>query len=320
MKKTLFGALALAVLVGPVAGLDAALAYDSDRSFQEPGNALVSPFDAREGRTTFLMASNIGDKKLTTHWAFWSESCSHLADVSICLTQDDTVVVDPANVSAVNEANEAVGPKIDLTGNAGFVTVTAYEANEECENAGRSGEVLVDDSLLGSYTIADLATTASFGASPLVLGLDETGSYTDLPDHVVDEINAETFAPETLDAATVYAISLKERAGESQGFAGEVGPIKGQVHAAASYFDTLEIRTSLPDLVFGCAAALDLLQYLSPLQGATAGVLRLTDLRIEDGGSESPIGGDTGVYGIVAQALGPFGVVLEPTYKYTSLD
>jgi hypothetical protein len=316
MKGILFGALALSMLIGG----GKAYAYDSDRAFQEPGNALVAPFDAREGRTTFLLASNVGDKKLTTHWAFWSDSCSHLADVSICLTQDDTVVVDPASVSAVNEANDQVGPKVNLSGKAGFVTITAYEANENCDNPGRSGEVLVDDTLLGSYTIADLSTTASFGASPLVLGLDESGTYTDLPNKVVTEINAETFAPGDLAAATVYAISLEERGGESQGFAGEVGPIKGQVVAASSYFDNLEIRTSLPDLTFGCAAELDLLQYLSPLEGATAGILRLSDLRIVDGGSETEIGGTTAVYGIVAEAVGPFGVVLQPTYKYTSLE
>jgi hypothetical protein len=80
MKGILFGALALSMLIGG----GKAYAYDSDRAFQEPGNALVAPFDAREGRTTFLLASNVGDKKLTTHWAFWSDSCSHLADVSIC--------------------------------------------------------------------------------------------------------------------------------------------------------------------------------------------------------------------------------------------
>lgn len=314
-----FGIFAVVALVFSMTSI--AESYDSNRSFIEPGNALVAPFDAREGRTTFLVASNVGTQKLTTHWAFWSESCSHLVDVSICLTQDDTVVVDPAAVQAKTEDNTGVGPTIDLTGKNGFVTVTAYQANDSCDNAERSGEILVDDTLIGSFTIANLNSSSSFASNALVLGLDETGQFTDLNDSIVTQIDVETFAPETLVDAVVYAISLEEKAGEGQGFKGEIGPISGTINASSSYYDNLEIRTSLPDLSFGCAAAIDLLQYLSPLQGATSGLLRLRNLAVSRAdGSSAEIGGTTGVYGIVGEALGPYGVVLEPSYKFTSLN
>lgn len=314
-----FRVLAAIVLLFTIT--DYAESYDSNRSYIQPGNALVAPFDARDGHTTFLLASNIGTQKLTTHWAFWSESCSHLVDVSICLTQDDTVVVDPTAVQARAEDNTGVGPTINLSGNNGFVTVTAYQTNEECDNAERSGEVLVDNSLIGSYTIANTNTSSSFASNALILGLDETGEFTNLNDSIITQIDAETFSPESLVDAIVYAISLEERAGEGQGFKGEIGPISGTITATASYYDNLEIRTSLPDLSFGCAAAIDLLQYLAPLQGATSGLLRLRNIEVvRSDGSTSEIGGTTGVYGIVGEALGPYGVALEPSYKLTSLN
>src|SRR5512147_2839164 len=64
----------------------------------EPAVALVMPFDVTDGRASFELVSRIGGESqdpLATHWSFWSESCDHLADVFICLTPRDTVVVDP---------------------------------------------------------------------------------------------------------------------------------------------------------------------------------------------------------------------------------
>lgn len=314
---------AFCALLATLALAASARALDSLEAYGKPGNALVAPFDAREGKTTFLIASNVGKEhaKLTTHWAFWSGSCDHLADVSVCLTKDDTVVVDTTAVQAVLEDNSRVGPTIDLSGNFGFVSVTAFETNDDCEDAGKSGGALVDDALVGSVTIADMATGTAIATSPVTLGLDATGSFTDLPDVSVVEVNAETFAPGSLDLAVVYAFALEEHAGERTGFPGEIGPITGTVLASAAYFDTLELRTSLPDLEFGCAAALDIKEFLDPLEGATSGVLRLSDpLVLRNGGSSvEPLGGRTGAFGILAEALGSFAAALQPTYKVTSI-
>mgnify|MGYP005839416655 CR=1 FL=1 len=85
-------------------------ALDSFEAYRKAGNALVAPFDARAGKTTFLIASNVGTEhaKLTTHWAFWSGSCDHLADVNICLTKDDTVVVDTTAMPCARTTRRAV--------------------------------------------------------------------------------------------------------------------------------------------------------------------------------------------------------------------
>lgn len=66
---------------------------------------------------------------------------------------------------------------------------------------------------------------------------------------------------------------------------------------------------------------LDLLDFLAPLEGATAGLLRLSDVVVvRDGGaSTEPLGGRTGAYGILGEALGPFGAVFEPSFKTTAL-
>ena len=41
-----------------------------------------------------------------------------------CLTLNDTVVVDPTDIRAVDASNQAYGPSINLRGKAGFVVVT----------------------------------------------------------------------------------------------------------------------------------------------------------------------------------------------------
>ena len=61
--------------------------------------------------------SERGPRKSTSavasHWSFWSESCDHLADVFICLTLRDTVVVDPTALQGqiqFGQGNENTGP------------------------------------------------------------------------------------------------------------------------------------------------------------------------------------------------------------------
>lgn len=297
-------------------------ASDSNRALRVPGNALVAPFDVRDGKATFLLASNIGvqHNKLTTHWAFWSETCTHLTDVSICLTKDDTAIVDPTSISALNADNEPIGPTIDLSGNAGFVTVTAYQTDDDCTDAGRNGEVLVDDALVGNFTIADLETNAAFGGAALTLGLDPTGSYTNLPDQKVLSADLNTYAPGSLQQATAYVYTLEEFTGVLSGYAGEIGPVQGTLKWTASYYDNEEQRTSLPELEIGCAAVIDVKSYLDLLEGATSGILRLENVRLtRPDGSVGQLGGTTGAYGILGETVGPFGASLLPTFMFTDM-
>lgn len=320
MKKLrLLAALAaLAMTLHPVT----ARAADSNRVLQVPGNALVAPFDSRDGKTTFITASNVSTAftKLTTHWAFWSDTCDHIADFSICLTRDDTVVVDPTAATALNANNDPVGPTVSMAGSTGFVTVTAYQTDDDCTDAGRNGSVLVDDALIGTFVIADLATSAAFGSNALAFGLDPTGLFTDLPDQAVQSVDLNTYSPGTLEQATAYVFTLEELAGSLSGFLGELGPVSGKLKWTAAYYDNEEQRTSLPEIEIGCAATIDVKSYLDHLEGATAGMLRLSNVRLtRPDGSVGALGGTTGAYGILGETVGPFGASILPTFKFTDI-
>ena len=70
-----------------------------------PAATLVMPFDATDNHTTFAVVSRIGASigngaGLRTHWVFYSADCAHLADLSITLTEKDTVVVDAHRVQS----------------------------------------------------------------------------------------------------------------------------------------------------------------------------------------------------------------------------
>ncbi|MFM8412387.1 MAG: hypothetical protein ACKOCT_19170, partial [Alphaproteobacteria bacterium] len=117
------------------------------------------PFDATEGKASFLIVSNQfasspgGGAKISTHWTFWGENCQELADVSMCLTERDTIVVDPTNVASIREDNSADGSVVDLTGKRGVVTVVAYETDDACRAYDRTGAVLSRTGIVGTFTL-----------------------------------------------------------------------------------------------------------------------------------------------------------------------
>ena len=91
------------------------------------------PFDVTTNKASFQIVSRIGggDPVIGTHWSYWSKDCRHLADVFICLTHDDTVVVDPTALQGEIQSpnpptNTKTGPVINLSGELGMVTVTAF--------------------------------------------------------------------------------------------------------------------------------------------------------------------------------------------------
>jgi len=185
-------ALALLLLglgAGPATALD-----DLRSSERQPGAALVAPFDVGAGHASFLVVSQIGGRDaVATHWTFWSESCEHLLDVWICLTAEDTVVVDLSDVRAVGEEDDRCGPVANLAGERGFVVLTAFEPGPNCIDPIR--RVPVDDAIVGSFTIASLATSSAFGADAVAYGLDDSGAYVARPDHELPWIDPRTFAP-----------------------------------------------------------------------------------------------------------------------------
>jgi hypothetical protein len=322
-------ALAVAVLG---ARTSHALVDDPFTSYTQPANALLMPYDVTAGHVTFLLVSNVSGGTSTiaavsSHWSFWSENCDHLADVSICLTLNDTVVVDPTNLSAIDVGNFPVGPVIDLSGTRGFVTVTAYATDETCGDPSVKGFQLVDNAIVGSYTFANTSSGAAFGNDSIGLGVDPTGSFTDLPDIELSPdsttgfLDIQTFNPATLEDSQVVLLAVRENTGK---LAGELGPIGGNVRANVNYYDNLEINTSLPGISIPCALFTSVRNTDDPslipstVTVASSGVVRLTNLQAPGG----PVGvsTDTFVYGSHGQAVGQFGGSTNAKYSVLLLQ
>src|SRR5262245_7769152 len=259
------GVAAVALAVGVLgANTSYALVDDPFTTYTQPANALVMPFDVSgDARQSYLTVSNIAGVStipggganlgVTTHWAFWSESCDHLADFFICLTLNDTVIVDPRDTGAIDVGNQRIGPDIDLSGEKGLVVVTAYQTDEICSDASVLGDVPVDDAIVGSFTIADTAIPVSYGNDAIGLGLDASGDFTELPAIDTNAIDIQTFNPNDLDDSEVILLSLSEQSGNGTTADVEVGPNASTINAAVTIYDTLEIATSLPDAAIKCA-------------------------------------------------------------------
>jgi hypothetical protein len=299
-------ALVSAIVIGS-AGTSSAFLADDGFSYTQPAAELVMPFDATEGRSSFLLVSNIagtsssGGAQITTHWTFWSETCNELADFSICLTLNDTVVVDPTNARAQGANNDPLGPLINLTGKRGLVTVTAYQTNTACSDFTHTGRILTDNAIVGTFTFADIKAGAAFGNDAYGLGLDDAGTAVTLPDSsVVSSFNLQTFDPTTVDESIVVLSHLREQS------AGPVIPNNSAINFSTTFLDTLEIPTSLPDVTVGCvdfttvgstATSTGLIP--PTVAVTTSGVIRLHPV--------SGFGPTDYLYGIVAQAVGQFG-------------
>lgn len=319
------GVAAVALAVGVLgAGKSHALIDDPFTSFTQPANALVMPFDVTDSRVTFLLASNLsglspaGDgfiAGVTTHWSFWSDDCAHLADVYICLTLNDTVIVDPRELSALDAGNNPIGPQIDLSGERGFVVVTAYATDEICSDSSVRGDLPVDDAIVGTYTFANTESEASFGNDAIGLGLNPTGEFTQLPgdddpffeDFLFDKFTIQTFNPETLDDSVVVLLSLREQAGSGRTADIEIGPNTANTRADLIYYDNLEIPTSLPEVNIRCATFTSLIPGAGSLIPPTISLLSSGILRLDR--FTPAIGGDTGrfIYGTHGMAVANFG-------------
>jgi hypothetical protein len=329
------GVAAVALAVGVLgAGKSHALVDDPFTSYTQPANALVMPFDQTDEHATFFIVSNLSGLSpagggfiagVTTHWSYWSENCDHLADVYVCLTLNDTVVVTPSDVSAIDAGNNPIGPQIDLSGNRGFVVVTAYATDEICSDSSVRGNIPVDDAIVGTYTFANIASQASFGNDAIGLGLDFSGNFTQLPgDGLIPpaefaKFSIQSFNPEDLDDSTVVLLSLKEQSGSGSTASVEVGPNTSNTRADLVFYDNLEIPTSLPEATIKCAKFTSLIPGEGALIPPTISLLSSGVLRLDN--FTPAIGGDTGrfIYGIHGQAVGNFGGSSNMKYKVTGL-
>jgi hypothetical protein len=346
MKKGIkfsFGALAAAAAFA-CPTVQAAELGDTVTTLQ-PAVALVMPFDVTEGRASFQLVSRIGGESgdpLATHWSFWSESCDHLADVFICLTPRDTVVVDPSALQGqiqTGQDNINTGPVINLTGEKGFVTVTAFDAdiNSQTCDVIDPETPTATQALVGSWVVANTSTNAAFGnnAIGIVNGQDlPAGEDFFLTGPVAAGLFLQTFNPLDLQDSEIFFIGLAFPAGNAAFAEAEVGPIPAAlpngsaVCCNAQYYDNLESFVSLPDICLTCSstakiaendslADIDLPAIIpASIPAETSGFVRLTNCQVgSDDTGAAPIGSTTinGIdlttflFAYHGMAVGPFG-------------
>jgi len=304
----------------------AVAAGDPFTSQAQPANALIVPFDAVD-RSTMIVVSNLTGKTevegggfllgVTTHWVFWDRRGGHLADVWICLTLNDTIVVDPTNLSDIDVANHPIRPVIDLSGQRGFAVITAYQTDEICTDGATVGATLVNDAITGGFSITS-ANGTELSGNALGLATDASGSFTNLPDFRlstggVGSLDLMALDPSVLESSLVVLVALKERKGA---LSGEVGPLPKRVTAPLVFYDDWEVPTSLPDVTFRGARftsfmpgpgglAPDTITFGSP------GIFRLTDVRA----GNTPVGCNSFVYAFGASTVGNLTTSLSGQYS-----
>ncbi len=321
MRRTgKIGLLAVAATLSVLLARPAdALVDDPTTSFTAPAASLVMPFDATEGWVTFMIVSNIAGVTpiaggeilgVTTHWSYWSDSCDHLVDVWVCMTLNDTIVVDPTSVSDVDVGNEQVGRRSNLSGFRGTVVVTAYGTDESCNEGSVGGYVPIDNAIVGAATRASTTAGYSFGSDAVGLGLDPSGSYVQLPTGVDPTVDIMTLNPGSVENSSLVLMSLSESAGNGPVASIEVGPNDGPKSSSLIFFDTFENPTSLPDVSFGCSAFTSIPDFFPESMGVdSSGIVRMLDV------NDSP--GDF-VFALHGQAVGSFGGSTYGKYRLTA--
>ncbi len=303
--------------IGTVAGL-------------QPAAVLVMPFDVTANHASFLTVSRIGESlrgaPVDTHWIFYSADCGHLADLSIVLTDNDSIVVDPTRIQSQSQepgvpVNVPRGPIVDLSGARGVVTVTVQAP---------SG--VSPAQLIGGWVIGDLAAGAAFGGD--AVGFPSAA----LPDASVfagQGLMIPTFDPGALDASLVIVIGLEQQGDSIVPIARPSAALGGaHVCCNAAISDTLEAMVSVPDVCFACALFAPIAptrlpsadQPVVPLASSpsSAGLVALTACRSAgEDGLPAPLGQGGVPQYLVAyhgQAVGPFGVVTSGKYQALALQ
>lgn len=355
-KLSMGVALAAAVAVCWMPAARAELSGGSDTfTYSQGANTLVMPFDLTGNHVSFEVASfsnvssdytgnaaTFGDP-IATHWSYWSDSCDHIRDVTICLTIGDTVVVDPTKLHGeIQQLNPPVNnpttPNFDLGDVRGSVFVTAFLANT---GAGGDGCTIdstftpIENVLTGSWTIADTSTNAAFGFNAIgIAGVDGDGGANVSFD--IDLLNdgglkLSTFNPQSLGDTDVIILTVDSTGGFGGFIGAEWGPIRQPTGVCCDieYQDNIEIITSHPQFCFDCTGfagiapgiggtatqAGDLA--LLPVEIDRPGVVHLFNCLTDDGeGSQDVIGtkSDQFLFGYHDQAVGQFGVTVAATY------
>jgi hypothetical protein len=347
-------ALAAAVAVCSAPTANAELGDTVTRT--EPSGVLVMPFDVTENRVSFQIVSrtgdNLGGDPIATHWSFWSKDCGHLADVFICLTPNDTVIVDPTNLHNVADDNTDLGGKIDLSvfGDRakGLLTVTAFEAGSSgCTVLDPTS--VIDNQIVGGWTIANTTTNAGFGNDAIGMNLIDGAGFPDLSILTPAGIRIQSANPEDLEDSEVMLITIEqsEESGNGDFIGTEVGPIprsfelsngeRAHVCCNVAYVDNLEARISLPDVCFDCVGFAPIADSVAgegetsiippALTITSSGFVHLTNCRVlNDLAENDPFVDDIAesnldqfIFAFHGMAVGPFGTSISGKYTNASL-
>ena len=155
--------LALVLVFLPLMAFAPANAQDSGPNLSLPDSSVVMPLVVQENYTTFFLISNVGEsdgsrlepEPVEVNWDFFDASGELIASVSrYVLGEGGTDVVDPNAVRSKDE-DGTLGPPISLAGRNGFVVVSAEDDEPR---------------LIGNFTVANIATSAAWGASGIGLG------------------------------------------------------------------------------------------------------------------------------------------------------
>lgn len=263
-------ALVLAAVSGASAQVDTSIS--GLMTHVEPAVSLVMPFDVTRDHVSFEIVSRRGGgvSVVATHWSFWSDSCDHLGDVFICLTDNDTVVVDPKAVQSQLQPgaeNLNVGPVLSFENSRGFITVSQFEADTEaqsCRIRDLENGLLETPTLVGSWVIANSRSNAAYGNN--AVGFTDGTTPQALPDTTQyfndgrSGLEFQFFNPADLEDSEVYVIGLASPNGNSEFEDIEIGPIPANLDDGlalccnAEYYDNIETNISLPDLCFTCSS------------------------------------------------------------------
>lgn len=273
---------------------------------------------------------------MATHWSYRAADGRHLLDVMVCLTPNDTKIMDVSAVQGevqIAGTNQRTGVAGDLSGERGIVVVVAYEteagAGEAVCRPRDPAVPTTERALIGSWTIANPSSNAAFGSDAINLAPDALPD----PSHLEGGLWISTFNPESLDDSEVILIGLQTRAGSGAFMDAEPGPIDAPLPNGASvccdvgFVDTHENRHSLPSVClegvgFGTmqpdGAATDEVVLLPPTAVInTAGALELTGcVTADDEGQAAALGLDRPqfLFAFHGQAVGPFGTVVSGKY------
>jgi hypothetical protein len=261
-----------------------------------PDANLVLPFDATSPRTTFFAASNVGSGAIDARWFFYDQSGELIAQVTrAILGEGGTDVVDVtriANRSLTAGGELREGPATSLAGRRGLAVVAG------------NGEAR----LIGSFSIANTATSSAYGASAAGFGV--VGGLADGA-----SVSGTSFSPTSLQDNQLVLIGLNPASGSSvtsltdgeRPRAGsEVMRVTIELHGNAGdglvALDTFRVEGSalvgsLQDLFPGTALS------------SSLSIIAYADEGADYSGSRfDPDGNSTvALIGFYGQALGPFG-------------